>query len=206
MTEYWHALRFYSPQWRDKHGSDMVAMMMDARDNGENPLSAKGRRSLMWSGLRQRFASRPYVWLWIALTVISLGLHEWAGYQNLVIAERRGVSGFDTGGLALTLAWITAAMFVACLTILTVSLLHRPAFPKPVEVFAARSWPGWIILAAGTMFILAFPLTLSSLVLGVRRYRVSGLLEFRLLATLSAIVLGIQVLVVLPPLTLIVRG
>jgi hypothetical protein len=196
---YWRALRFYSRPWRDRHGADMVALMLDSSDHGEDPLSGTGRRSLMWSGLRQRFGSRPYVWLWIAITLISLGLHEWAGYRNILIgldAEKRGVSGFNAASLGMTLS--SAALFVACFTIVTVSLLHRPAFPRPVEGFAARSWPGWIVFAVGTMSWLGAPLILGSLVLGVRHYRAGGGLEFRLLATLSAIVLGVQLIVILP--------
>lgn len=201
---YWRALRFYSKPWRDRHGADMVALMLDSSDHGEDPLSGTGRRSLMWSGLSQRFGSRPYVWLWIAVTVISLGLHEWASYRNILIgldADKRGVSGVNAASLAMTLS--SAALFVACFTILTVSLLHRPAFPRPVEGFAARSWPGWIVFAVGTMSWLGAPLILGSLVLGVRRYRAGGGLEFRLLATLSAIVLGVQLIVILPVLNML---
>jgi hypothetical protein len=44
---YWQAWRYYSRTWRERHGADMVAMMLDASDNGEDPLSGTGRRSLM---------------------------------------------------------------------------------------------------------------------------------------------------------------
>jgi hypothetical protein len=195
----WRALRFYSKPWRDRHGADMVALMLDSSDHGEDPLSGTGRRSLMWSGLRQRFGSRPYVWLWIAVTLVSLGLHEWASYRNILVgleADKRGASGFNAVSLGIALS--SAALFVACFTILTVSLLYRPAFPRPAEGLAARSWPGWIVLAVGTMSWLGAPLILGSLVLGVRRYRAGGALEFRVLATLSAIVLGVQLIVILP--------
>jgi hypothetical protein len=48
------------------------------------------------------------------------------------------------------------------------------------------------------MSFLGAPLLLGILVLGVRRYRVRGGLEFRLLATASAIVLGFDLVVVVP--------
>ncbi|HZO65864.1 MAG TPA: hypothetical protein VFB74_12735 [Kribbellaceae bacterium] len=203
QAQYWRALRFYSKPWRERHGADMIAMMLDASDHGEDPLSGAGRRSLMWSGLRQRFGSGPYVWLWIAATLASLGLHEWAGYRNLQIAERRGVSGWDADRLTLTLALTTAVLFVACLTILTLSLLHRPPFLRPVDVSPARSWPGWIVLAVGALSWIGVPLVLGSLVIGVRGYRAGGGLEFRLLAILSAIVFAFQVLLVLPVVNLL---
>jgi hypothetical protein len=198
-ASYWQALRFYSGPWRDRHGADMVALMLDASDHGEDPLSGTGRRSLMWSGLRQRFGSRPYVWPWTAVTLISLGLHQWASYRNILIgleADQRGVSRFNPASLGMTVS--SAALFVACFTVLTVSLLHRPAFPRPVEGLAARSWPGWTVFAVGTMSWLGAPMLLGSLVLGLRRYRAGGGPGFRVLATLSAIVLGVQLIVILP--------
>ncbi|GIH02056.1 hypothetical protein Rhe02_01230 [Rhizocola hellebori] len=196
---YWRALRFYSKPWRERHGADMVAMMLDASDNGEDPLSGHGRRSLMWSGLRQRFASGPYVWFWIAVTSISLGLHQWASHRNIQIrqqAERFGDRDVDMAAYAMVLG--SAILFVLCLTILTVSLLHRPAFPRPVDGFVARSWPGWTLFALGTLSWLGVPMILGSLVVGVRRYRAGGGMEFRLLAIFSAFVLGFQVTVLLP--------
>jgi hypothetical protein len=200
---YWRALRFYSKPWRERHGTDMIALMLDARDHGEDPLSGAGRRSLMWSGLRQRFATRPYMWLWIAATLASLGLHEWAGYRNLQIAERRHVSGFDTGLLSLTFAFTTAVLFVACLTILTVSLLHRPPLPLPAGVSTARSWPGWIVFTVGAMSFIGVPLVLGSLVIAVRGYRAGGGLEFRLLAILSAVTFAFQLFALLPVVNLL---
>ncbi len=203
QAPYWRALRFYSKPWRDRHGADMVAMMLDASDHGEDPLSGAGRRSLIWSGLRQRVASSPWVWFWIAATLASLGLHQWAGYRNLQIAESRGVSGFDADTVMLILVWTTAALFVACFAILTVSLLHRPPFPRSAGVPAVRSWPGWVILAVGAMSWFGVPLVATSLVIGLRGYRAGGGLEFRVLAILSAIVVAVQVLVVLPVVNLL---
>jgi hypothetical protein len=200
---YWRALRYYTKPWRDRHGADMVALMLDASDNGEDPLSGRSRRSLMWSGIRQRFASPPYVWLWVAATVASLGLHAWTSRRNIQFrdaAERRQTSQIEPALLTLTIG--TAALFVACLTILTVSLLHRPAFPQAVATTGVRSWPGWIAFAVGTLSWVAFPLTATSLVYGVRRYRTAGGTDVRLLATLSAVVLGLQLLVIVPVITL----
>jgi hypothetical protein len=202
-TPYWRALRFYSRSWRERHGADMITLMLDARDHGEDPLSGAARRSLIWSGLRQRFASRPYAWVWIAATLASLGLNEWAGYRNLQIAESRHISGFDTGTLWLKLAWTTTVLFVACLTILTVSLLHRPPLPKPANASTARSWPGWIVFAVGAMSFIGVPLVLGSLVIAVRGYRAGGGLEFQLLAILSAVTFAFQVLVLLPVVNLL---
>jgi hypothetical protein len=201
---YWQALRFYSKPWRERHGTDMVTLMLDARDNGDDPLSDSARRSLMWSGLRQRFASRPYVWAWIALTLLSLGLFEWASLRNMRIedeAERLGQSGSNVASLVTVLG--ASGLFIGCLTILTVSLLHRPAFPRPTEGFAARSWPRWTVFALGIMSLVGLPLGLVSLIAGVSRYRAGGGLEFRLLAIASAVVIGFQLVFMLPVVNLL---
>ena len=201
---YWRALRFYSKSWRERHGTDMVALMLDARDNGEDPLSDSARRSLMWSGLRQRFASRPYVWAWIALTLLSLGLYEWASLRDMRIeveAERLGESGSNVASLVTVLG--ATVLFIGCLTTLTVSLLHRPAFPRPTEGFAARSLPRWKVFALGIMSLVGLPLGLVSLIAGVSRYRAGGGLEFRLLAITSAVVIGFQLVLMLPVVNLL---
>jgi hypothetical protein len=199
-------LRFYSKQWRHRHGADMVALMLDAEDHGEEPLSGNGRRSLMWSGLRERFASRPYVTLWIALTVAGLALYEWALYRDIpfgVDADEHGTSGFN--GPLVVAGLIGAAGLVTGLTILTVSLLHRPPFPRPVAALR-RGWLGWVTLALGTAFILGTPLIVASLVIGVRHYRAAASAQMRVLAILSALALGFQLIVLLPPLNLLLLG
>jgi hypothetical protein len=82
------------------------------------------------------------VWLWIAVTAISLGLDDWASYHNIQVrlaAEKQNGSGVDVA--ALVMAFGTAALFIACLTLMTVSLLHRPAFPRPVDGSPAAAGP-----------------------------------------------------------------
>ncbi|NUT33729.1 MAG: hypothetical protein HOV79_11705 [Hamadaea sp.] len=178
--------------------------MLDARDNGDDPLSASGRRSLMWSGLHQRFASRPYVWAWIALTLLSLGLLEWVNLRNIRIedeAERLGMGGSNPASFVTYSG--AAVVFVACFTILTVSLLHRPALPRPVEGVAARRWPVWALVALGAMALAGLPPALGSLIVGVSRYRAGGGFEFRLLAIASAVVIGFQLVFMLPVVNLL---
>lgn len=205
---YWRALRFYSKPWRQRHGTDMVTLMLDARDNGDDPLSNSARRSLMWSGLRQRFASRPYLSAWIALTLLSLGLYEWAILRDGRIeeeAERLGQSGPNMASLVTVLG--TIGLFMGCLTILTVSLLHRPAIPRPTEDFAARRRPRWTIVALvimSIMSIVGLPLSLISLIVGVSRYRAGGGVEYRIIAISSAVVIGFHLVFILPVVNLLI--
>jgi hypothetical protein len=195
---YWRALRFYSKSWRQRHGADMVALMLDASDHGEDPLSGNGRRSLMWSGLRQRFSSRPFVSLWVVLTLLCAGLYEWAAYRDIHIglyADEHGTNGFNGPALIATL--VAAAGFVAGMTIMTVSLLHWPDFPRTAAP-QRRAWPGWLLLAVGLLSGLCTPLLGASLAIGARRYRAGGSARYRVLAALSAAGIGFQLLFLLP--------
>jgi hypothetical protein len=144
------------------------------------------------------------VWAWIALTLLSLGLYEWASLRHGRAgdeAERLGERGSNVASLVTVLG--ATGLFIGCLTILTVSLLHRPAFPRPTEGFAARSWPRWTIFALGIMALVGLPLGLVSLIAGVSRYRAGGGLEFRLLAIASAVVIGFQLVLMLPVVNLL---
>jgi hypothetical protein len=201
---YWQALRYYSKSWRERHGADMVAMMLDASDHGEDPLNGNGRRSLMWSGLRQRFSSRPYLSLWIVLTLASAATYAWAAYRDVQIglyADEHGTSGFNGPALLTTL--IAAAGLVAGMTIMTVSLLHRPAVPRTPPAARGRAWPGWLLLLLGLFSVAGTPLLAAGLAIGARRYRAGGSAQFRVMAALSAFALGFQLLFLVPTLSLL---
>jgi hypothetical protein len=146
------------------------------------------------------------VWAWIALTLLSLGLYEWVSLRNGRFeeeAERLGESGSKVASLVTVLG--AGGLLIGCLTILTVSLLHRPAFPRPTEGFAARSWPWWTVVALSIMSLVGLPLGLVSLIAGVSRYRAGGRLEFRLLAIASAVVIGFQLVLMIPVLNLLLN-
>ena len=208
--DYWRALRFYSRSWLEQHGADMVAMMMDAADHGEQPLSPTSRRSLIWAGLRQRFGSRPYLWLWIGSGALSMCIYAWAAVRMIYIglyADEHGTSGaVDLWLWPVTLGM--ALLFLVSIATLTVSALYQPPLPRPTIRPAARGWTAWLAFAFGLGAMLLAPilpigplLAIAALAAGIRLYRRTRREHYRVLSGLSAGAVALGVLVVIPAAT-----
>lgn len=206
-SHYWLALRFYSRSWRERHGADMVTMMMDASDNGEDPLSRAGQRSLMWAGLRQRFASHPFVWLLVALSVLSLCGYTWSAsrmVRNGLYADAHGTNG----AVELWLWPVTLGSGLLLLTsigTLTVSVLYLPPLPYRAITPAPRGWTAWFVFACSVVAMLLFPpllfgqlFAIVALVAGVWLYRRTRREHYRVLSGLSAGLVASGMLLVLP--------
>ena len=198
---YWRALRFYSSSWRGRHGADMVTMMMDATDNGEDPLIGAGRRSLMWSGLRQRLASRPFAWLWVALIAVSAGVFTWSAHRMTQIGLYADAHQTD-GGVDPWLWPVTigaVSLFLAAVATLTISMLHVPPLPVRPAQPSRWGWTAWLPLA----LVLVMPfmgaiLPVVSLVAGIRLYRRTRQNRYRALAGTSASIFAVVALIVIP--------
>jgi hypothetical protein len=207
---YQRALRFYSRSWRERHGADVVAMMMDAADHGEQPLSPAGRRSLMWAGLRQRFASRPYLWLWAVSSALSMCVFAWAAWRLGRIglyADEHGTSGAVDLWLW-PVALGAALLFLVNIATLTLSALYQPPFPRRTVRPAARGWTAWLpfVGALGAMFLApVLPvgplLAITALAAGVGLYRRTGRRQYRALSGLSAAALALGLLALIPAAT-----
>ena len=204
---YWRALRFYSRSWRERYGAEMVAMMMEAADDGEDPLAKNSRRSLMWSGLRQRFASRPFAAWWLMMTLLSLGIFEWNAFrmvQAAIYADTRGTSG--AVGLWLWPIAIGAALLsIASVTTFTVSALHIPPLPRHPVKPAPRGWTAWLALGGSFIVPVGGPLlAVGSLVAGIRLYRRTRKESYRALAGLSCGSLAVTALFLLPQVAIVI--
>ena len=207
---YWRVLRFHSRSWRERHGADMVAMMMDAAEHGEQPLNPAGRRRLMWAGLGQRFASRPYLWLWIGSCALSMCVYAWAVSRMVRIglyADEHGTSGAVDLWLW-PVALGAALLFLVSIATLTLSALYQPPFPRRTVRPAAHGWTAWLAFAGGlgTMFFApVLPvgplLTITALVAGVGLYRRTRRQQYRVLSGLSASAGALALLVLIPAAT-----
>ncbi|MFG2196683.1 hypothetical protein [Streptomyces sp. NPDC048639] len=181
----------------------MVTMMMDAAEDGEDPLSDHGRRSLMWSGLCQRFASRPFAGLLTVLILLSLGVFEWSTYRMVKTALH--VDAHDTGGSVSGDLWFwllpasSALLLLAGITTLTISMLRLPPLPRRPAGTAPWGWTAWPALGASlAMPLVGSVLAVVSLVAGVRLYHRTRQGRYRVLAALSAASIALTALFLLP--------